>query len=85
MSGSPIKVRRALSRAAVGRYPASASVMLDRIPTSTRAALTSAALAELLDSLWVASQGDKALAIRDAITEGAVWDGERQALREIAA
>ena len=85
MALSQIKINRAMARARVGRYPGSARAMLDLIPATVAAALTSAQIAELLDAMWTASGASKALALADALDEGAIWDARRQCLREITA
>lgn len=78
-----IKINRALRTAAIGANPGSADDMLAAIPTAVVSALSGARLAELLDAMWALAGASKALAIKDAVDEGALWDGQR--LREIAA
>ena len=85
MSDHTIKISRALRIAAVGRFPGSASAMLDRIPASAIVALPSKQLAAILDAMWGACQESKSLAVADAISEGAIWDARHQRLIEIAA
>lgn len=80
-----IKINRALRLAGIGSCHGSAMAMLDYVPASVRAALSGAELGELLDALWRACQDAKALAAREAIGEGAIWDARRQRLREIGA
>lgn len=78
----PIKVNRALRLSTIGRYPASVSAMLDAVPAEVVSALSARRLAAMLDAMWEACQESKRLALREAVAEGAIWDGER--LREIA-
>lgn len=59
--------------------------MLDAIPAEVVAALTSRQLAALLDAMWQTACASKALANREAIAEGAIWDARRGQMREIAA
>jgi hypothetical protein len=80
---SDIKIKRAYARSEIGRYPASRAAMLDIIPSSVISACTSVQLAELLDAVWTGCQSAKNIALRDAMQDGAVWDGQR--MREIAA
>ncbi|MBX3482563.1 hypothetical protein [Phenylobacterium sp.] len=80
-----IKINRALRQAEIGHFPGSAEHMLSYVPDVLRSALTSDELAIALDMLWTACLASKALAERDAIAEGAIWDAEAQRLREIAA
>jgi hypothetical protein len=84
MTISAVKYNRAMSKSAVGRYPASASAMLERVPEGVALALTSTQLAAMLDAMWGACQEAKGIAARDAIAEGAIWDARSQRLREIA-
>lgn len=83
MPVSQIKIRRAMARADIGRYPGSATAMLDLIPTTVAATLTSAQLAIMLDAMWTACRRSKAIALADALDEGAIWDTRHQCLREI--
>ncbi len=82
---SKIKINRALRIADVGRFPGSASAMLDAIPSVVIAALTARPLALMLDGLWSTCREAKAIAAREACAEGVVWDAARRQLREIAA
>lgn len=80
-----IKVNRALAQAEIGRNPASATHMLDYVPEALVAGLTARQLAAVLDTMWRACQDAKAIAARDAIAEGGIWDERRQTLRPLAA
>jgi hypothetical protein len=79
---STIKYRRACVKARVGRFPTSAGAMIDRIPPDVLTALSGAQIASLMDAMWDACQEAKDIAIRDAVADGAVFDGHR--MREIA-
>lgn len=79
------KVKRAYAIARIGAHPASRRAMLDHVPDSALDALTAAQLAELLDAMWSLAQDSKALADREAIQDGGVWDSKRQMRREFAA
>ena len=79
----PIKVRRALRLAKIGRNPGSAHAMLATIPDSAIAALTGRQLAELLDATWQTCQRTKALHERDVLTEGAIWSARQSRMIEI--
>lgn len=93
-----IKVNRALSASRIGGVhgggdhdipqcgcAASALAMLDAIPETVVAQLSAAALADLLDAMWMMCERTKAIAAADVIQEGAVWDAKQQRLREIVA
>lgn len=74
-----IKVNRALQSAAIGDCPRSAAAMLEAIPASVIARLTSREIAALLDANWRLALASKAQADREAVQTGAIWDaaGER--------
>lgn len=78
-----IKVNRALRLSKTGRYPASANAMLAHVPEAVIATIPGQQLAELIDAMWDCAQASKALAAREILAEGAIWDGQRQRLREI--
>ncbi len=80
----PIKINRAMRLADISANPGSASDMLGLIPAEVVEALTAKQLATMLDAMWAACQRSKAIAARDAIAEGAIWDAGRQQLRPIA-
>ncbi len=80
-----IKVNRALKLSKIGDCPQSASAMLDALPASAISALTGAQIAEMLDAMWDMAQRSKAIAEREAVAEGAIWDARKGILREIAA
>lgn len=80
-----IKIERARKASIIGDCPGSFGAMIDLIPATTRAALTGRQIGELSDAMWRACQQSKALANREAIDEGGVWDARQQRYREIAA
>lgn len=77
-----IKVNRALTMSQIGNNPASAAAMLAAIPNDVILALPSRMIAQILDANWRLAQNSKAIALRDALSDGAIWDGQRS--REIA-
>lgn len=78
-----IKVNRALKLCDIGAHQVSAAAMLDAIPDAIIEALPARMIAQLIDANWALAQDAKAIAVRDAIEDGAVWDGHK--MREIAA
>lgn len=78
-----IKVNRAVKMSMIGAHTGCVQAMLAAIPAEVIDALPARAIAKLLDGNWQLAQASKALAIREALQEGAVWDGAK--LREIAA
>ena len=70
-----IKVNRAFSLAGIGRYPGSASAMLQAIPPAMIAALTAAQIAAIMDANWALAQASKAIRATEALVEGGIWDG----------
>ncbi len=80
-----LKINRALRQSRVGRFPASAAAMMERIPGEAVIALPSWALADLLDAMWDACQEAKGIANREAVANGCVWDASRQVMREMIA
>lgn len=80
-----IKINRALKLASIGANPDSAAAMLEVIPAEAIKAVTAHQLAAMLDAVWRACQASKAIATREALDEGAIWDAGRGRLREIAA
>lgn len=80
---NPIKVNRALRLSQIGSNPGSASAMLAAIPSEVIQDLPARLVAQLIDANWRLAQNSKALALRDALQEGVIWDGARS--REIEA
>lgn len=78
-----IKITRALKVAGIANVPSMATAIRDAVPTSIVAALSSSQLAEL----YIALNRHWGLAIahaeREAIVNGAVWDGKTGHLRDI--
>lgn len=58
----PIKVAKAANSAKIGQCSRSLGAMLDYVPESVVAKLTSSELAEMLDAMWRACQDAKAIA-----------------------
>lgn len=82
---STIKVNRALKIATIGDCPGSASDMLGLIPAAVIQQVNSRTLAALIDGMWQACQASKAIAAREAIDEGAIWDARRERMVELVA
>ncbi|MCK5930993.1 MAG: hypothetical protein KAG89_02390 [Fulvimarina manganoxydans] len=80
-----IKIRRAISMSSIGSLVETRSAMLEAIPASVLATASSRQIADLLDANWALAQRSKASAAEAACDEGAIWDANRQRLREIAA
>ncbi|HCZ00196.1 MAG: hypothetical protein A3D16_12055 [Rhodobacterales bacterium RIFCSPHIGHO2_02_FULL_62_130] len=80
-----IKVNRAVKMSAIGSHPRSASAMLGAIPDDVIAALPARLIAQMIDANWQLAQASKALAVRDAIAEGMIWDAAQASHRDIAA
>ena len=77
------KILRALGKAKVGSFPRTSTAMLDHVPASAVSALTSTQLAELLDGMHALAQASKAITESDVLAEGAIFDPNQLALREI--
>lgn len=80
---SKIKYSRSKDAAKRGEYNNSFDAMYREIPESVKAALTSKRIAELVDAMWNVAQKSKAIANREAIEIGAVWDEKAQKHRDI--
>ena len=80
-----IKIKRALRLSTIGSCHYSAMAMLDAIPETVVAALTSAQIAELIDANWRLAQASKAIAEREIVAEGAVWDARTERMIELRA
>jgi len=85
MTDHSTKINRARKASVIGDCPGSFAAMVDLVPASARATLTGRQIGELADAMWRACQQSKAIAAREAIDEGAVWDARSGRLREIAA
>ena len=80
-----IKVNRAIAQSKIGNHPNSAAAMLRSIPSDIIAALPARLLAQLLDAQWALSGDSKAIATREAVQEGTIWDAAQNRSREIGA
>lgn len=81
---SALKIKRARELSTIGDNPTSFAAMANAIPADVIAALPARLIAQLVDANWQLAGTSKAIAARDAISEGAVWDERRGAFREIA-
>lgn len=79
-----IKLTRARRLSDTGRYPGTYDALLDHMPCDLIARLTAAEIAVVIDTMYRCSARAKALAERDAITEGCVWDARHRKLVELA-
>lgn len=79
-----IKVNRAVRLASIGRYPASAAAMLSAIPDCLIVGLTARQIAVTMDANWDLAQASKALAAREIIENGFVWDARHGISRDLA-
>lgn len=78
-----IKINRAVKMARIGAYPNSASAMINHIPDTVISALPARLIAAQIDALWDACQASKAIADREAIQNGFVWDSPRNLAVEL--
>lgn len=79
------KVNRALALSGIGAHPQSASAMLSAIPDEVIDALPARLIAQILDANWTLAESSKAIAEREAVQQGCVWDAKAQRHRDIAA
>ncbi len=79
-----IKINRALRASKVGAFPGSAAAMIVHLPTSLIESLTGQQLGEMLDALWRVAGASKAIAAREVIADGCVWDDRAGRLRLVA-
>lgn len=79
-----VKIARAKQLATIGPCHASFEAVIDAVPEATIAAISSRALAELADAIWRSWGETKAIAERDAIAEGGIWDARRETFRALA-
>lgn len=82
---SQIKITRARRLAIIGNCPGSFAAMVEAIPAAAIAALSSKAIAAVVDANWQLASASKAIAARDAISEGGVWDSREECFRALAA
>jgi len=80
------KIATALKTAKIGDCVHTALHLLEvaALPDDIMSGLTGKQIGAMIDGLWRVAQNSKAVATREAIDEGAIWDHKRQALREIA-
>lgn len=79
-----IKIERAVKLSKIGAYPATFSALLAHVPQTLVDTMTSRQLAATLDALFACAQESKALAAREAIQNGFVWDARQNRSRDIA-
>jgi hypothetical protein len=79
-----VKIERARRLSTIGQYPASFSAVIEAINEDAIAALPSKTLAKLVDSIWRSWGDTKALAEREAIADGGVWDTRHNVFRGLA-
>jgi hypothetical protein len=80
-----IKIERAAKLSSAGQYPATFSALLDHLPQALVDSMTSRQLAAAIDALYACAETSKALAAREAIDNGFIWDARKQRSRGIAA
>jgi len=73
-----VKLNRAQCLSSIGDFPTSYDAMLDHLPPDLIKSFTARQLAQVVDSLWRCAQASKAIHERDIVTEGIVWDADRQ-------
>jgi len=71
-----IKVIRAAKISKIGGNSNSFYNMLDYIPADVRKALSSKQIAVIIDRLWDACGASKAIAARESLENGFVWDAK---------
>ena len=76
-----IKINRAHRLADVGRYGQTAAAMAKHLPPSLIERLTGAELADVMDALRACSLEGQAIAQREALENGFVWDRRTDAPR----
>lgn len=81
---SQIKINRARKLSTIGNLPNTFAAMLIYVPADNITALTSRQLASQIDTLWRACGTSKAIAAREAIENGFVWDERNNCSRDIA-
>ncbi|MCZ4260619.1 hypothetical protein O4G76_07160 [Limimaricola sp. G21655-S1] len=78
------KINRAMRLAKVGENRATAEALLRVLPESVIARVTGQELAELLDAVWKLSRNSRASTETELVSDGGVWDEDKQAFRELA-
>jgi hypothetical protein len=85
MARHTIKLERARRRSHIGNYPATCDAIMRHVPDAVIADGNAAMVAAVIDALYACAQEAKACALRDAATEGVIWDATHQRHREVAA
>lgn len=83
VSNHTIKINRAVAQSDVGQHPATATAMLAAIPADVIAALPSRLIAQMIDACDDLAATSKAIALRDALSDGGVWCDKSQEFVEI--
>lgn len=73
-----IKIARAKALSTIGDCHNSFDAMLAYIPAGVLKTLPAKRLAQMVDGLWLACGATRAIAARDAIEDGFVWDERAQ-------
>lgn len=82
---STAKNNRVAKLCDLARYPESYRAMADAVPVAVWDALPARLIAELIEANWRLAQKSKALADRETIENGFVWDEGREGGRNIGA
>lgn len=82
---SDLKISRARKLSKIGDCHGTFAAMASHVSVTVADAVSSRTLATIIDDLYDASQAAKAIAVTDAIAEGAVWDARQERHRNIAA
>lgn len=81
---SIIKSNRVAKLCDLACYPNSYAAMVAAIPDAVWDALPARLIAELIEANWRLAGNSKALAAREALENGFVWDARRNCARDIA-
>ena len=84
MTDHSIKINRAQKLTSIGKYPGTWAALLAHVPAELRNTLTARQIAQTVDALWACAQASKAIADREAIADGGVWDARRQQFHDLA-
>jgi hypothetical protein len=80
-----LKYNRAKSMSIIGSCPKSFDAMWDAIPIQIKQILSGKLLAQLVDANWHLAGTSKAIAARDIVAEGYVYDAKNQRSIALAA
>jgi len=80
-----IKIARAKTLSVIGDCHESFNAMLDYVPRGVLKTLPAKRLAEMIDALWLACGTSKAIAAREAIQNGFVWDARNDRAVDLVA